>query len=383
MLYLFAFSMVFENWNIFAIKGITIPKLIGYFFVGISLLNIKSLVNWAPVKQYITPMLLFLFSLFFSFILNYDNDFASLWVIKSWILKGISVNILFFFFLISIIVNKPDVGFKMFISLNIGIFILTILFLFNVGVEYHDNRLSIFGENPNLIGIFCVFSIVFILSSIFENKQQLSMRRYGLALFLFPLLKIVAETGSRVTFLGLMLSLFVFFMFQKRGKLLSKIIISISGIVFIIAAINYFMNTGVLSERLLKTYESNDLGGRDYIWVYLLPYIIEKPVFGLGVNGYIELCTLVFGRYFSPHNVFIEILIYCGAVGLFTFLFFYYRMIKTAWSVLQKQFYILPCVLLIFIFFIFFSGQGLMTKPFWIVYAYVVSVPLEYDKAKI
>jgi O-antigen ligase len=267
----------------------------------------------------------------------------------------------------------------MFIFLIIGIFIMAILYMLNIGIEYKVGRLSIFGENSNKIGIFAVIAIFFILSLVIENKQQLSVNRFWFLLFLLPLFKIIAETGSRVTFIGLMFSLVVFFTIQKRRKVINKFLIKALGVVAIVLVFYYLMSNELLQERMQNTVERGDLAGRDYIWRTILPPVLDNLFLGIGANGYSSLSYNAFGTFYSPHNVFIEIMAYSGLIGLFTFLLFYYKLTKTAWQINKDHSYILPIVMLLFIFLNFFTGQGLGVKLFWVVYAYILSVYLNYN----
>lgn len=213
LLYLFTFSVVFENWDMMSISGNSIPKIIGYVFVAVSLLNARFFQNFKRLKIIIIPLIMFLSALIISFILHADNDNSSFWIIRTIILNG-----LIFIIIINSLIREPALGYRMFLVLITGVFILALLYMLKIGTVYDEGRLLIFGENPNKIGIFSVIGIFFILSLVIENKQQLPVSRFWLLLFLLPFLKIVAETGSRVSFVGLMFCLFLFFIIQRRKK---------------------------------------------------------------------------------------------------------------------------------------------------------------------
>jgi O-antigen ligase len=135
-----------------------------------------------------------------------------------------------------------------------------------------------------------------------------------------------------------------------------------------------------MSKRLELAVDKGDLSGRDTIWEDILPYILDKPIFGLGVDGYFDVISIFFGKFFSPHNVFIEILAYGGLVAFAIFFFFYYRLINISIYLKSKEDYILPIVLLQFILQIFSAGQGLTSKPFWMIYVYIIGTYI-YSKS--
>jgi O-antigen ligase len=267
----------------------------------------------------------------------------------------------------------------MFISLIIGIFIMAILYMLNIGIDYNEGRLTVFGENSNKVGIFSAIAIFFILSLVIENKLQLSGRRFWLLPFLLPFLKIIAETGSRVTFFGLMISLVVFFSIQKRKQVIKKFLIYGIGVVAVALVYYYLMSNKLLQERIQITLKYGDLAGRDNIWRAILPVVLDNLFLGIGANGYSRLSFNVFGYFTSPHNVFIELMAYGGLIGLFTFILFYYRLTRIAWQINKDHTYALPIVLLFFILLNFLTGQGIGVKLFWVVYAYVFSVSLNLN----
>lgn len=369
LIYLFSFSLVFESWGLVSLAGNSIPKLFAYLLIAVSLLKPGITLNIFLLRKYLTPLFLFLFLMIFSYILFADETYTGLQNLISILLNGF-----FFWFLANILTKKPTFAYKTFLATNIGIFLSTVLYMFGVGVEFSDGgRLTIFGENANRIGVFAVISTLFILSTIFENPGGLGKFRYLLILLLIPLLNITAQTGSRVSFLGLIISITLFFVFLKGQKKQTRILILIIGAVGVYLLYNYFMTFEVIQSRMTSFYEEGDLAGRDRIWEMIVPLIKQNPLFGIGISGYIEASLSLLGRRISPHNVYLEVLVYTGVLGFLAFMFFIFRVFLASYKTYRHRNYLLPFVLVLFILFVFFSGQGLNIKMYWMFYVFIVA----------
>lgn len=368
LIYLFSFSLVFESWDIITLEGISIPKIIAYILVFFSLLKPKKILSLFYLKKYLIPLFLFAFLLIFSFVLNTNNSLVGLMNLAS-----ILLNVIFFYLLANILSEKPEIAYRAFIALNLGIFIATLLYFFGIGVVFNYDRLTIFGENANRLGIFAVFSLLFIISVIFENPKDLGRIRYLLFIGLLPLLNMIAQTGSRVSFIGLMISVAIFFAFLKARNKQTRILIILIGVVGIYLVYQYIMTFEVIQSRMLMFYEEGDLSGRDRIWGGIIPMIKKRPLFGIGINGYLEASLTEIGRRVSPHNVFLELLVYSGIFGFIAFILFTYRVFIASLRIYRIMGFLLPLVLAIFIVFVFVSGQGLNVKVFWMVFVFIVA----------
>jgi O-antigen ligase len=76
--------------------------------------------------------------------------------------------------------------------------------------------------------------------------------------------------------------------------------------------------------------------GRDLIWPELLGYIIEKPLFGYGINqdsGYLQSTQAILGyRALDSHNIYLETLLRGGIFLLSLFLLLFYRIWESFYS---------------------------------------------------
>jgi len=128
------------------------------------------------------------------------------------------------------------------------------------------------------------------------------------------------------------------------------------------------------------------MGDRDYLWVLILPLILDSPVIGIGITGYANQMEIFFGGMVSPHNGIIEALCYTGAVGTTFLLLFIFRLWKRASMTKDQNNEILPVILFIPIIGILLTGQIFQSKTIWLLFAYVaaggyINIPVIKNKS--
>lgn len=368
LLYLYAFSLVFENWGIMNLAGNSIPKLIAYLLLFSLLLSPKNITSIIILKKYLIPLFTFAFLVAFS---NYF-DSGYLFLDGLSFVFTITLNIVLFWFIGNLIYNQPLVAEKMLFAIVVGITISTIIFALGYGVSYEFGRLTIFGENSNAIGFYAVFGLMYIISLIFENRNQVGRKRYLVIVFIFPLLGAAAGSGSRTAFIMLIVGLSLFFLLKSNKKFYLKAFSVIIGAIVVYLVYNYLLTFELLHDRLMSTIEEGNLAGRETIWRFSIRIITEHPLIGVGIGEFKNIAEQLYGSRTSPHNVYIEILLYSGFVGLFFFLLFLFRLLKTAFVTYRIQNYVLPIILLAMVGMVFFAGQGLNIKLFWVFYAFII-----------
>lgn len=357
--------------------GNSIPKMIAVALLIAVSLSSRKTYDYNLMKRFLNPLFIFALILLVPYLYNY-NEYISTFTS----LSSVLLNILFFWFIGNMVVRNPILAYRMILFFIIGIFFSSILFLLDVGIDYEEGRMTIFGENQNKIGIFSALAVLYILSTVFENYRGYKNRRLFLILFLIPLINMIAETGSRVTFIGLMLSLLIFILLRQSGNSIKKIAFILAGGIVLYLLFDYFMSFEIMRDRLMNTYEDQDLAGRDRIWELLWPLFKSSPVFGVGIGGYAEYATLVFGQLRSPHNVFVEVLVYSGLAGFTAFMFFLFRIFRDGMKIFTEQRFAFPLLTFMFLMMVFMTGQGLNVKSFWMIFLYVVSVKYNIDMIK-
>ena len=134
-----------------------------------------------------------------------------------------------------------------------------------------------------------------------------------------------------------------------------------------------FLAKEKIMDRLQSSVGEGDIGGRQEIWLKVIPIIENNPLFGVGKTGYSQYALGVFNKFFSPHNVLLEILIYTGIIGLSIFSYFLFRLVKQSYSYYIATGFLLSLLLFSPVFGLILSGQILGKKIVFIIFAFAAS----------
>lgn len=367
-LYIFFFSINFEMWDPLNTGGaLSIAKLTAIIYFITIIPQIPQFIRIDGIKTVLFPIWIFFGLLTFMSLINRNELFSGFFYLPTFL------NIMLFWLLINheridyLIIEKGMVWFAL------GSATLALLFIAGIGVEYGEGRLSMFGENQNVLGIKVSVSLVILLLFVTQNRLNISWIRY-LLLPLVPLmLFFIGETGSRVSLISFVLAFLVgTALYKTKTKILKISILLGNAIVLILFAI-LLMQSDIMVERLQNTSDNAEIGSRDKIWKAVFPIVKENPILGIGETGYDFKSTFIFGTAFSPHNVFLEILCYTGIIGLSIYLTFLFQVFKKGFQAYTKKGLLLPMLLIIPMLGLLLSGQILNVKLGWTIFAYIVS----------
>jgi O-antigen ligase len=270
--------------------------------------------------------------------------------------------------------RDPQMLLKCLLVFSISSIIMTLLYFGGMeSITELDNRVTIFGNNQNELGLNLAISMLIFISITFESRLKLFKKNYLLYLAFSLMLVFLVRTGSRVAFICLFLGLIVFFLLKKtkiKGMKLFIVLLLFFGLFFVWDL--YLKNT-FLADRILSTTRDGDLSGRDLIWAASIEIILKNPLLGLGQTGYANAIEPLLDYFSSPHNVIIEVLCYTGVIGLTFFLLFLISIINSAIKSFKVNNEVLPILLLIPIMGMIFSGQILGNKIAWVIFAYIIS----------
>ncbi len=364
-LYLFFFSINFEmlvindNFSVTKFSGIlyilTVIPQIRYFF---------SIHNLKPV---ILPILLFYILLTINNLVNINELFDEV-LNQSFIL-----NLLVFLLMINHVRKDYLILEKGLISFVFGTFLLTLLFTLGIGTDYLGGRVTIFGDNQNGIGLKVSAALIVILVTIVQNRLELGWFRFLLLIPVPFMIRFMAATGSRVSVISFVLAFTIGVLLLKTESFRKKILMIIGGVVIIMAIAAQLMQSGILKERLTNSTETGDLGGRKEIWERIIPLIKDHPIIGVGNTGYDFYCISNFGIIKSPHNVILEVLCYTGLIGLLFYLAFLYQLFMRGYLNYLTHGWVLPILLISPVMGMIISGQILVAKMGWVIFAYLIS----------
>ncbi|MGI6341503.1 MAG: O-antigen ligase family protein [Bacteroidales bacterium] len=360
-------SINFEVFSPF-IEDFSIAKMASFLYFGVSLLTPEQLFRTDKIKKYIyLPLLLFLLITLVSlFNINYYS--------YSFFNTTLLLNIIMFWLLLNHYRRDNRIFDKGFMWFVIGAALVGTFYLLGIGVEVgYDGRITVFGDNANEIGVKMAVASLFLINYTLNNKYKKIYKPYYLIL-LIPIVSLLIATASRVAFISFFLGIVLFVALKKTKKIYAKLLIMFVGVVLIILGFNYLQQTdATILLRLDKSVNEGNLGGRDEIWSTFMPVIIDNPIFGVGITGTTKASTSLFGAYKSPHNVFIEVLLYSGIVGLIIFLIFLFYFYKNAYLYYKYNNILYPLLLSIPVMGLLLSGQLLGVKLAWLIFAITLS----------
>jgi O-antigen ligase len=370
LLYIFIFSLSIENWSPWGNKtDLFRPSLIiVFFYVILSCFNFNVNFNTQNIKKIFHPSILLWFWLFmgsfFSFLLYENINFHFNYTLFSCIIL--------FLLIFNDLSRFPRmyINFLIVILFN-GIF-LSLLFYFNIGIEIgYMGRMTLLGNNPNILSFNSVISIVIIFYFVFENPQALNKYRFLLLIFIPLLLQNIALTGSKGGLLLLLFSTVFYFIFldiPKKYKIISYIL----GIIFCALFYILIFQNNVIASRWTGFITTGDSTGRLVRWIYAFKIFQQNPIFGISENLYSVTKSPFFGGN-DPHNVYLYILATGGILG-FILLFIILKNILN-YSIQSRHNWksIFPVLLFILLFLHWFkAGGGLNSKLVWSYFSLVV-----------
>lgn len=363
-LYIFMFSINFEMISLAGNSdSFAVGRIIGFLYVGV-LLYQRIRLDIYPYRNIFYPLYLFVSVILISSALHLNHFSVQIFNIS------IIQNIVLFFLLLIHERKDPGVLYKSLYAFALGTVLLSVLYLFGIGVEYDGGRLTLFGDDQNYIGLRMGIAAAILTNFVFMSGGRSFWWRLFLILPIPLLLTVMIGSGSRTAFISyffMMLVMILFYFINNSFK--EKVIAIIYGGSFIVILIPLFLKSSILMDRLLAAREG-DLSKRDYIWSAYLDKIWESPVIGYGFSGFTEIGVNIFGYSSSPHNVIFEILLYGGLIALLAYGWFIFQVLYCGYRRYLSEKEYIGLVLMIPYFGAVFSLQVLVTKLMWFILAY-------------
>jgi len=371
--YAFIFSIPFEvvSKDIGLGSGsFTISKFIGYIFFLIALSNYQLF-----IKKF--PNALFGLAIYFYVLIGF-----AFWEEMN-IPRGYTFSILFtrvqllilFWFTYNLLRNS-DIAHGALLALVLSCSILSILLISDIAVSVHKGRITAGQTNPNLLGWTLALGLLSLVGLAYQTNRtvgQGKLRVLAWACFGFLVMALVG-TGSRGSILGLFTGFLVFLIHgsTKNSRIKTKVFI-LMGIGLIAFTV---MQSEVMLERMEKTIEHGNVGGRDLIFSKAWEMFLEKPVMGWGViqHGY-ELGARVGKPRRDTHNLYLTVLLETGLLGAIPFMGCLWMCGRAAWLGRAGSEGVLPLALLVCTLIVNLKGTYIHYKLFWIVLAYAVANP--------
>lgn len=370
-LYSFLFSLNFEVWDPFYTDGnFSISKLFGFVYVITLLLSVRFKF-YIPEKFKSPIRAIFFFWIYLTAVSLLHVNIYSFTFLNFTILQNIA--------LFSLLVFHesicPGVLAKSFKFFALGSLVLCLFYFLSIGVEIStEGRVSIFGDNENILGIRMVFSLLIINSMLQSSEVKLNwLTILGIVLANFAYISLILVTASRVSFISFAAGMIINLIFYKSKSRIMKFFIVVSGLIALLFFVFWSLNSEVLGSRLMRVVDDKGLSNREDIWSQVRPLIESNWLLGVGETGYFAYMVKLTGEYTSPHNVFIEIFAYTGLIGFMIFVVFFRHSVMQSYKMMILYKETVPFVFFVPILGLLLSGQIFKFKLVWVTLAYASS----------
>lgn len=214
---------------------------------------------------------------------------------------------------------------------NIIVKIDSIFKIFQVQQSY-SLSISSFFPNRNQFGIFLFIMILSNLYIMANNKSK----KYRFLQFLF-IINIIL-TMSRNAIMGLILVYFIYLCFNfkkilkkftKKQKIIIGIIIGVFLVIGIILLVTIPEIMDTINKLFIRSYTINPDSGRLKVWRNALEISLNNIITGVGRFKGIELNMEFYQSSLEQfHNIYLEILVAYGIIGLITAGYFMVKLLK-------------------------------------------------------
>ncbi|MBN1185667.1 MAG: O-antigen ligase family protein [Bacteroidales bacterium] len=284
------------------------------------------------------------------------------------------LNIITFILVTNHMLEKPETVDNVLLAFLSGVVLMWLLFRLGIGIgiegEGQTRRLSLFGENPNMIGNKAVIAFTIVLYFLFVAKKgsrRRLMSRIFLLVLVLILFSLVMATGSRGAFIAFFISsLFVLYVLEVRR--IYKIILVVFTVLISIYIWNQIMyGESIMQRRLMEIVEERSYGHRGELLEYGLVTFTKNPIFGVG-----SIYKPSESEFRDPHNVFVYVLLTSGLMGFVPFVFFNYIILMRGYRTYKHKNNILCLILFFSLVLIMAKSGGFISKKLlWITYAFI------------
>jgi O-antigen ligase len=213
-------------------------------------------------------------------------------------------------------------------------------------------------------------------------RQAANWGRWLVLALCFVVLKAIIATGSRGVLLALVGSLPLLVFFQ-RGSLFIRLV-RVGALATFVFVGFYQIQSGELVDRWMRTVVDGDVSLRDNLARNSFEMLLEKPVFGYGPSE----ATRVLGDRggtgnLGAHNLFLDIAIRLGLLGLVPYMLFVGACGVAALQCYSRARDALPISLFVMAIFVSVSLAFDIHKTFWVILGYCLAVRISPGKRSI
>lgn len=250
--------------------------------------------------------------------------------------------IVLFYKLPQLLIREPRWLIYSLFAFSITSAIIATLFSFGLLDSYvlwSKGRAYIFYENPNSTSTRMLFAFMFIMYLVFQDPLHWGKMRFCCSVLILPLLYSIMASGSRGSFIVLVICFGLYFLMIPSRKPIHKygaIVISALIVLSVIMKIAEFENFSLI-ERLSESIEKNDDAGRTQLSAAALDIFFNHPIMGVGSAEFTRLMAMNYSFRLTVHNLYWYIAATSGIVGLMLFGLFICNMLKRTWHIRHQN----------------------------------------------
>jgi O-antigen ligase len=216
---------------------------------------------------------------------------------------------------------------SMYFMVTYGFFIGNSLMLGNLTVILLPYMYLVFVGKPNSRFIFSLIILSYLMVTLCRTAFVAAVI-FFLTYYIYPYL-IVNKRRYKLFFPSFMIIIFLLIALYLAAMFFSSDSPLISGF-------------GLLDDISRMFFGGKGLGrGREILWGQLLPYIIDKPLFGYGINqesGFFKSTAAILGyRGLDAHSIYFELLIRGGILLISFYLILFYKIWGSFYSTINSQ----------------------------------------------
>lgn len=224
----------------------------------------------------------------------------------------------------------------------LGAVVTVVMALFNRNQIISDativgqERLSALGQDQNTFA-FLVNMLVVIILSYYRNTKNIVFKVLSI-LVLMASVFVIISTGSRTGLfvLAVIVSLFVFSSKGVASKTGFIVLLIIAVVILLPKIPTTIIDRYLESEELIN---EGDFSQRGIIWRRAWKCFFEENMFlGVGYSNFSEMLAKHYmGWKMASHNTYLTYLVEFGWIGVWTFVYVLYRIIKSAFRIKRKN----------------------------------------------
>jgi O-antigen ligase len=243
-------------------------------------------------------------------------------------------------------------------------------------VYIKKGRFYFWGENANSTSARYGLAFLFIIHIIVNNPLELSKWRHLLWLSLPFILNLIMATGSRGSFLILLISIITYFAFvpirNKNNKWILILFLSI-GLYWSIVYISSNNQEYSLFDRINKSFVRGDDAGREELNEKALEIFMDNPIYGVGIQDFQDEMMARFHENRTVHNLYFYLLAISGILGFGCFAAFLFYLLRKAFA--TRRYTSLALALFLYMFLLASKTGGILTYiMMWYVFSIIISL---------